>query len=169
MNRKSHVACNYNWNWRTSQSHRKSRTLYIWYYIGNDARQTVVAEDHCSKWCITYRIMAISMTLGDLQGHSFIANLFKRDFSCIIQVCHSGQDFNSHNASLGPSALTSIGLFGTNLPVIASEHRKPLKGRAVNILYKRWKIAEFGDFPAFRALHRIANMIRCHYYWPAYT
>ena len=56
------------------------------------------------KWYMAHRIVAITMTLSDLQGHLPAASLFAWFF---VHLCGSWQDFNSLGEvgeSRGPSA-----------------------------------------------------------------
>jgi len=51
---------------------------------------------------VAHRIAAIPMTLGDLQGHSPTASIFKWDFSI---SCAAFDKISNDSASRGPSAV----------------------------------------------------------------
>jgi len=57
---------------------------------------------------MTHRIAEISITLSDLQGHSFIASLFKLNFS---YRCAAVDKISTYSASWGPYAITKLLIF----------------------------------------------------------
>jgi len=54
---------------------------------------------------VAYRIAAIQMTLGDLQGHSPTANFFTRNFSYSYEAVDK---ISTDSASRGPSAVAEL-------------------------------------------------------------
>jgi len=84
MNRKAHVAYNFNCKFET-EGLLKVKGSHIHGKSGNISEtvqdRCVVITDHYRKWYVTYRIAVVPVTLSDFQGHSPIACLFKCDFS----------------------------------------------------------------------------------------